>query len=124
MPITNQFIPGDSFFQHSDLVTLESPDYYPDGRDLGENYTITSWRMSPCIQPKELDCIFCHTSSGRFRFKDTPNDACTSCHPEKEKDFQAHTHHEKGDVHRPFDAAADAVGDDSIQVAQCLQFLS
>ena len=99
MPITNKFIPGDSFFQHSDLVTLESPDYYPDGRDLGENYTITSWRMSPCIQSEELDCISCHTSSGRFRFKDTPNDACTSCHPEKEKDFQAHTHHEKSDVH-------------------------
>ena len=57
MPITNKFIPGDSFFQHSDLVTLESPDYYPDGRDLGENYTITSWRMSPCIQSEELDCI-------------------------------------------------------------------
>ncbi|MHC5017570.1 MAG: ammonia-forming cytochrome c nitrite reductase subunit c552 [Planctomycetota bacterium] len=99
MPITNKFIPGDSFFQHSDLVTLESPDYYPEGRDLGENYTITSWRMSPCIQSEELDCIACHTSSGRFRFKETPNDACTSCHPEKEKDFQAHTRHKTGDVH-------------------------
>ncbi|MFZ5867227.1 MAG: multiheme c-type cytochrome, partial [Thermodesulfobacteriota bacterium] len=41
--ITSAFNPGDRFFDHFDLVTLESPDYYPDGRDLGENYTYTSW---------------------------------------------------------------------------------
>ncbi len=99
MPITNEFVPGDDFFQHSDLVTLEHHDFYPDGRDLGENYTFTTWRMSPCAQSGKLDCMVCHTSSGRFRFKDTPNDACISCHPAKEKNFQAHTHHEKSDVH-------------------------
>ena len=98
MPITNEFIPGDDFFQHCDLVTLENPDFYPDGRDLGENYTFTSWRMSPCTQSGKLDCVSCHTSSGRFRFKDKPNDACISCHPAKDKNFQAHTHHEKSVV--------------------------
>jgi len=99
MPITDEFVPGDSFFQHSDLVTLEHPDFYPDGRDLGENYTFTTWRMSDCAQSGKLDCMVCHTSSGRFRFKDKPNDACISCHPTKEKNFQAHTHHKKSEVY-------------------------
>ena len=98
MPITNEFVPGESLFQHSDLVTLEHPDFYPDGRDLGENYTFTTWQMSPCVQSGKLDCVYCHTSSGRFRFKDKPNDACISCHPAKEKNFKAHTHHEKTDA--------------------------
>ncbi|MEN8127638.1 MAG: multiheme c-type cytochrome, partial [Planctomycetota bacterium] len=99
MPITNEFVPGESFFQHSDLVTLEHQDFYPDGRDLGENYTFTTWRMSPCANIGKLDCVYCHTSSGRFRFKDSPNKACTECHSEKEKNFQVHTHHKKSDVH-------------------------
>jgi hypothetical protein len=38
-PLTTAFPPGERFFEHFDLVTLENPDYYPDGRDLGENYT-------------------------------------------------------------------------------------
>lgn len=97
MPITNEFVPGDSFFQHFDLVTLESPDYYPDGRDLGENYTFTSWRISPCAKDGKLDCMYCHSSSGRYRFKkDNPNAACTSCHTDKKDQLQAHSHHEEG----------------------------
>ena len=60
---------GRRFFDHFDLVTLENPDFYPDGRDLGENYTYTSWRMSPCVKAGKLDCIHCHTSSGRYRFR-------------------------------------------------------
>lgn len=94
--ITAKFVPGESFFQHSDLITLEHPDYYPDGRDLGENYTFTSWRMSPCAKTGELDCMYCHTSSGRFRFKDKPNNACTSCHQKKKGKLQAHSWHEEG----------------------------
>jgi len=96
MPITDGFVPGDSFFQHIDLVTLENPDYYPDGRDLGENYTITTWLMSPCAKAGKLDCVYCHTSSGRYRFKsDNPNQACVSCHTERAtaKAFEEHTHH-------------------------------
>ena len=49
-PLTTTFPPGDRFFDHFDLVTLENPDYYPDGRDLGENYTYTTWLMSPCVK--------------------------------------------------------------------------
>ena len=48
VPLSVSFRPGDKFFDHFDLVTLEHADYYPDGRDLGENYTYTSWLMSPC----------------------------------------------------------------------------
>jgi hypothetical protein len=32
-PLTTAFPPGERFFDHFDLVTLENPDYYPDGRD-------------------------------------------------------------------------------------------
>jgi tetratricopeptide (TPR) repeat protein len=93
-PLTRQYMPGEKFFDHFDLVTLEDPDYYPDGRDLGENYTMTSWRMSPCVQSGKIDCMHCHTSSGRYRFKKEKfNDACMPCHEDKVKDPAAHSHH-------------------------------
>ena len=96
MPISNEFKPGESLFDHSDVVTLEHPDYYPDGRDLGENYTFTSWRMSACRKAEKMDCMYCHTSSGRFRFKDEPNAACTSCHENRKGKLQEHSRHTKG----------------------------
>jgi len=97
-PVTATFAPGDRFFDHFDLTTLEDPDFYPDGRDLGENYTYTSWLMSPCVKSGRLDCIHCHTSSGRYRFKaeDKANDACMPCHESHVKNATAHTHHQSG----------------------------
>ena len=94
-PLTTVFPPGDRFFDHFDLVTLENPDYYPDGRDLGENYTYTTWLMSPCVKAGKLDCIKCHTSSGRYRFKDEAkaNDACLPCHAERVAKGAEHIHH-------------------------------
>jgi len=93
-PITAEFKPGEDFFQHYDLTTLEHPDYYPDGRDLGENYTCTSWTMSPCANAGKLDCLTCHTSSGRYRFKgENANDACVNCHTDKRGDFVKHSRH-------------------------------
>lgn len=92
-PLWSSFRPGDRFFDHFDLVTLESPDYYPDGRDLGENYTFTSWRMSPCVKAGGIDCVHCHTSSGRFRFADRPNDACLPCHAARVAAVAEHSHH-------------------------------
>ena len=96
--LTSSFKPGDRFFDHFDLVTLESPDYYPDGRDLGENYTYTSWMMSPCVKSGKLDCLHCHTSSGRYRFKDEDkaNNACMPCHKEKVESSSQHTFHKAG----------------------------
>jgi len=95
LPLTSSFSPGDKFFDHFDLVTLEDTDFYPDGRDLGENYTYTSWLMSPCAKSGKMDCMHCHTSSGRYRFKaeEKANDACMPCHAERIKDPTAHTRH-------------------------------
>jgi tetratricopeptide (TPR) repeat protein len=94
-PITNSFVPGDRFFDHYDLVTLEGPDFHPDGRDLGENYTYTLWRMSPCVKSGQLGCLHCHTSSGRYRHKNDPNQSCMPCHEDKVKNSVGHTHHKE-----------------------------
>ena len=69
VPLSLDFLPGDKFFDHFDLVVLDHPDYYPDGRDLGENYTYTSWMMSPCASSGKLDCNHCHTPSGRYAIR-------------------------------------------------------
>lgn len=93
--ISASFRPGEKYFDHFDLITLENPDFYPDGRDLGENYTMTSWRMSPCVKSGKLDCMHCHTSSGRYRFKDPAkaNQACLPCHQDKVTRVADHSHH-------------------------------
>jgi tetratricopeptide (TPR) repeat protein len=97
-PVTMNFAPGERYFDHFDLVAFENADFYPDGRDLGENYTYTQWRLSPCAKSGKLDCLHCHTSSGRYRFKDVTkaNEACLPCHAERVKNAPAHTHHEAG----------------------------
>jgi len=97
MPITGSFPPGDLYFDHFDLSALEHPDYYPDGRDLGENYTYTHWLMNPCAKSGEMDCIQCHTSSGRYRFEgENANDACMPCHAENVRSAAEHSHHPEG----------------------------
>lgn len=97
-PVTMNFAPGERFFDHFDLVALEDADFYPDGRDLGENYTYTQWRQSACAASGQLDCIHCHTSSGRYRFSDPAkaNEACLPCHAERVANAPAHTHHPAG----------------------------
>jgi len=98
IPITTSFEPGDRYFDHYDLVTLESSDFYPDGRDLGENYTLTGWRMSPCAKSGRLHCVQCHTSSGRYRFAEPAkaNHACLPCHKQRVANPEPHTHHKPG----------------------------
>lgn len=99
-PVTMNFAPGDRYFDHFDLVGFENADFYPDGRDLGENYTFTSWRQSPCVKSGKLDCIHCHTSSGRYRFAEPAkaNDACLPCHAARVANAPAHTRHKAGDA--------------------------
>ncbi|QZT39020.1 tetratricopeptide repeat protein [Halosquirtibacter xylanolyticus] len=94
-PLTAKFMAGEKFYDHYNLVTLENVDYYPDGRDLGENYTYTSWSQSPCIQEgADMDCVTCHTSSGRYRFaKKDFNNACMPCHKDKVQNISEHSHH-------------------------------
>ncbi|WP_027183694.1 tetratricopeptide repeat protein [Desulfovibrio inopinatus] len=98
VPLTTSFTPGDRYFDHYDLIGYESSDFYPDGRDLGENYTLTSWSRSPCVLSGQLDCMHCHTSSGRYRFADPAkaNAACSPCHAERVADASSHTHHPEG----------------------------
>jgi tetratricopeptide (TPR) repeat protein len=96
-PITPSYMPGDKYFDNYNLTTLEDRDFYPDGRDLGENYTLTGWMMNPCIQESELHCVTCHTSSGRDRNKDNPNNSCTQCHSDIAADMVAHTMHKPED---------------------------
>lgn len=97
-PVTDSFAPGERFFDHFDLVGFENPDFYPDGRDLGENYTETQWRTSPCAASGSLDCVHCHTSSGRYRFSETANanDACLPCHNQQVANASAHSRHKPG----------------------------
>lgn len=94
-PITAGFAPGDRLSDHFELTGYENPDFYPDGRDLGENYTYTSWSRSPCVAAGALDCLHCHTSSGRYRFADAAHadDACQPCHAATVADAAGHSHH-------------------------------
>ncbi|MCK5174773.1 MAG: HEAT repeat domain-containing protein, partial [Planctomycetes bacterium] len=93
-PLTDSFMPGDRYFDHYDLFMLEDSDFYPDGRDLGENYTFTLWRMNPCANSGEMSCSHCHTSSGRTRFmEDESDDACLPCHVEHVENPADHSHH-------------------------------
>ena len=93
MPLTSSFRPGERYFDNYDLAGPEHSDFHPDGRDLGENYTYTSWRMSPCVKSGKLSCMHCHTSSGRYRFAEDTNQACLPCHPKHVENATAHTHH-------------------------------
>ncbi len=94
VPLSTNFRAGDKFFDHFDMIGMEHPDFYPDGRNLGENYTFSSWRMSPCVPSGKLDCNQCHTPSGQQKFeaKDT-NQSCTPCHATIVANPTAHSHH-------------------------------
>ncbi len=97
VPLSTSFLPGENFFDHYDLVTLEHQDYYPDGRDLGENYTYTSWLMSPCVKSGKLDCNHCHTPSGRMRYEgENSNQSCMPCHENYVKNPADHGKHQPG----------------------------
>jgi tetratricopeptide (TPR) repeat protein len=93
--LTDTFTPGDRYFDHFDLTTLDNPEYFPDGRDQGENYTFTGWLMNRCVKEGKPDCIHCHTSSGRYRFKadEKANDACLPCHGDQVANVASHSHH-------------------------------
>ncbi|MEW6659249.1 MAG: ammonia-forming cytochrome c nitrite reductase subunit c552 [Thermodesulfobacteriota bacterium] len=95
IPLTPAYTPGERFFDHYDLVTLEDADFYPDARDLGENFTLTLWLTSPCVKSGKLSCLHCHTSSGRYRFQapEKANRACLPCHGQRVANAAAHTRH-------------------------------
>lgn len=94
--LSSSFVPGARFFDNYDLVGPEHSDFHFDGRDLGENYTFTSWRMSPCVKSGQLSCLHCHTSSGQNRFAEEPNRACLPCHASHVDRASEHSHHPAG----------------------------
>ena len=98
-PLTASYPPGEYFYDHFNLITLENPDYYPDGRDLGENYTYTSWSMNPCKGKSDMHCVTCHTSSGRYRFalEREANNACLPCHADRVEGIVQHSRHRAED---------------------------
>jgi tetratricopeptide (TPR) repeat protein len=97
IPLSADFSPGEKFFDHYDLLTLEHADYYADGRDLGENYTYTSWLMAPCLKSGKLDCKYCHTPAGRFKFTEYQGyQTCMPCHEKYVQHPEEHGHHQTG----------------------------
>jgi tetratricopeptide (TPR) repeat protein len=93
-PLSASMPPGGLFFDHFRLAALEDADFYPDGRDLGENFTQTSWMMSPCAASGKLECLACHTSSGRNKFVGAEADrACLPCHAAEVAAPAGHSHH-------------------------------
>jgi len=102
--ITDNFGTGDNYWDHYDLTTFDHGDYYANGRDLGENYTMGSWWLSPCATKGNLACTTCHTSSGRYKFSgDNANEACLSCHEKRRTDATEHMHHAQGGATRCID---------------------
>ncbi|NQU87651.1 MAG: ammonia-forming cytochrome c nitrite reductase subunit c552, partial [Mariniphaga sp.] len=96
-PITASFMPGDRYYDNYDLTTLEHSDFYPDGRDLGENYTMTGWAMNECSINSDMHCVTCHTSSGRTRFTgDESNFLCLPCHKDNVDNVSLHSRHYEG----------------------------
>jgi tetratricopeptide (TPR) repeat protein len=96
-PLDNAFTPGDHYFDHFGLIGLDHPDFYPDGRELGEDFTYTSWRLSACLKSDQFNCVLCHTSSGRYRFQGAEaNQACMPCHKDNVQNVEAHSHHKAG----------------------------
>jgi tetratricopeptide (TPR) repeat protein len=92
--LTKSFMPGDRYYDNFTLTTIEHSDFYADGRDLGENYTMTGWSMSECVTKGDLDCLHCHTSSGRYRFaNENHNGACMPCHTDIVNNLEAHSFH-------------------------------
>ena len=92
-PLSERYQPAQRFFDQYDLTSLESPDFYPDGRDLGENYTFTGWLLGACHRGGKLDCLYCHTSTGAFRFAANSDLACAGCHQDTAASGARHTHH-------------------------------
>ena len=94
--IWKRYNPGEPFYDYYEPAVFNDQDFYPDGRDLGENYTHASWSMSACAKSGQLSCIHCHTSSGRYRYKDQDKKfACMPCHEQEVENPEQHTHHKK-----------------------------
>ena len=94
-PLTASYTAGKPFFDFFDLKALESPLFFPDGKSFANTHVYTQFRMSPCAQSGQLQCLHCHTGGGAYRFNDPAqaNDACLPCHKVRVDHVAEHTHH-------------------------------
>lgn len=77
-----------------------SIDVLPNGayRGEGQHY---AWTQNPCVQARadalperQIECLSCHTSAGRFTFADNPDQACAQCHDDGRSVYEAMTKYE------------------------------
>ncbi len=78
-PVTMNFVPGERYFDHFDLVAYENADFYPDGRDLGENYTYTSWRRARAPSPASSTASIATLRAGDTGSKTRPKPTTPAC---------------------------------------------
>ncbi|MCL4181721.1 MAG: tetratricopeptide repeat protein [Verrucomicrobia bacterium] len=79
LELTGDFKPGDSYFDHYALTTVdESPIYYADGQVLGENYVFASF-LSSRMYHANVRCLDCHDPHS-LRTILPGNDLCMRCH--------------------------------------------
>jgi cytochrome c-type biogenesis protein CcmH/NrfG len=95
IPLKPSYTAGKPFFDYFDLKGLENPAFSPDGKSISSNNVYTLFRMSPCVQSGQLQCLHCHTGNGLYRFTDpsVANDSCLPCHKVRVERAAEHTHH-------------------------------
>lgn len=77
--ITGDFVPGDSFFDHYQLVTVDESDtYHPDGQVRDENYEFAAFYGSR-MHAAGVRCMDCHQAHSAKRLL-PGNELCMRCH--------------------------------------------
>lgn len=77
--LTTDFKPGENFFNHADLVTVDHSDaYYADGQIRGEDYEYASFLGSK-MHDRGVSCLDCH-SPHTGKTKLPGNWLCLRCH--------------------------------------------
>lgn len=77
--LTDDFKPGDSFFDHYSLEILDTTDrWHPDGQVHGEDYEFTSF-LSSRMHAAGVRCVHCHEPHSN-KLRVPGNLMCMSCH--------------------------------------------
>lgn len=99
--LTDDFQPGDSFYDHYSLATLDIYDrWYPDGQVRAEDYEFTSF-LSSRMHAAGVRCNACHEPH-TSKLRVAGNLMCLSCHGNLTTngapriDLATHSHHPAG----------------------------
>lgn len=96
MQITDEYVPGDRYFDHFSLEMLEPDLYYSDGQIKDEVFVFGSF-LQARMHRQHVHCSDCHDAH-TTRIKFVGNALCTQCHDVQQYDSLAHHHHEPGTV--------------------------